>query len=162
MKAKKTFLKIAKLFMCFMMIFTLISKNASEVKAAASIYPYNPNAVIPAEYYNQYTGYKTEEMTMSSHFILTPPEGVGNISASGMKYYVPESALKNANNFGKIWWQYNNVMTVKNQKVHIRFTALSWNNTSLRYGYLGIRTKGTIGAFTPRNTRVRVQFINFC
>ena len=160
MKAKKTFLKIAKLFMCFMMIFTLISKNASEVKAAASIYPYNPNAVIPAEYYNQYTGYKTDEMTMSSHFILTPPEGVGNISASGMKYYVPESALKNANNFGKIWWQYNNVMTVKNQKVHIRFTALSWNNTSLRYGYLGIRTKGTIGAFTPRNTRVRVQFIN--
>ena len=160
MKAKKTFLKIAKLFMCFMMIFTLISKNASEVKAVASIYPYSPNAVIPAEYYNQYTGYKTDEMTMSSHFILTPSEGVGNISASGMKYYVPESALKNANNFGKIWWQYNNVMTVKNQKVHIRFTALSWNNTSLRYGYLGIRTKGTIGAFTPRNTRIRVQFIN--
>lgn len=160
MKAKKTFLKIAKLFMCFVIIFTLISKNASEVKAAASIYPYNPNAVIPAEYYNQYTGYKTEEMTMSSHFILTPPEGVGNISASGMKYYVPESTLKNANNFGKIWWQYNNVMTVNNQKVHIRFTALSWNNTSLRYGYLGIRTKSTIGAFTPRNTRVRVQFIN--
>ena len=160
MKVTKSFLNVLKILMCFVMVFTLINHNMTEAKAIATIYPYNPNAVIPAEYYNQYTGYKTEEMTMSSHFILTPPEGVGNISASGMKYYVPESALKNANNFGKIWWQYNNVMTVKNQKIHIRFTALSWNNTSLRYGYLGIRTKGTIGAFTPRNTRVRVQFIN--
>ena len=47
----------------------------TEAKAIATIYPYNPNAEIPGEYYNQYTGYKTEEMTMSSHFIPTPSEG---------------------------------------------------------------------------------------
>lgn len=160
MKAKKNFLSITKILMCFVMVFSLLNQNMVNTKAAATIYSYNPNAEIPAEYYNQYTGYKTNEMTMSSHFIPTPSEGVGNITASNMKYYVPESTLKNANNFGKIWWQYNNIMTVNNQKVHIRFTALSWNNTSLRYGYLGIRTSSTIGAYTPRNTRLKVEFIN--
>ena len=160
MKVKKSYLKVLKMLMCFVMMFTLICQNMTDAKAIATIYPYNPNAEIPGEYYNQYAGYKTEEMTMSSHFIPTPSEGVGNIAPGGMKYYVPESTLKNANNFGQIWWQYNNVMTVNNQKIHIRFTALSWNNTSLRYGYLGIRTSSTIGAYTPRNTRIRVQFIN--
>ena len=160
MKLKESYLKVLKILMCFVMMFTLVCQNMTEAKAIATIYPYNPNAEIPGEYYNQYTGYKTEEMTMSSHFIPTPSEGVGNIAPGGMKYYVPESTLKNANNFGQIWWQYNNVMTVNNQKIHIRFTALSWNNTSLRYGYLGIRTSSTIGAYTPRNTRTRVQFIN--
>ena len=160
MKLKESYLKVLKILMCFVMMFTLVCQNMTEAKAIATIYPYNPNAEIPGEYYNQYTGYKTEEMTMSSHFIPTPSEGVGNIAPGGMKYYVPESTLKNANNFGQIWWQYNNVMTVNNQKIHIRFTALSWNNTSLRYGYLGIRTSSTIGAYTPRNTRIRVQFIN--
>ena len=160
MKLKESYLKVLKILMCFVMMFSLICQNITEAKAIATIYPYNPNAEIPGEYYNQYTGYKTEEMTMSSHFIPTPPEGVGNIAPGSMKYYVPESTLKNAGNFGQIWWQYNNVMTVNNQKIHIRFTALSWNNTSLRYGYLGIRTSSTIGAYTPRNTRIRVQFIN--
>ena len=160
MKLKKITFKLSRLIMCFIMLLSLVNSNLKPVNAAATIYPYNPNAQIPGEYYNQYTGYKTEEMTMSSHFIPTPSGGVGNINASSMKYYVPESTLKNASNFGKIWWQYNNVLSVNGQKVHIRFTALSWNNTSLRYGYLGIRTTSSVGAYTPRNTRIRVDFIN--
>ena len=56
MKVKKSYLKVLKILMCFGMMFSLICQNMTDVKAIATIYPYNPNAEIPGEYYNQYTG----------------------------------------------------------------------------------------------------------
>lgn len=161
-KEKKVKQKISKMIMAFAMLFSLLADNITESNALATIHSYNANTEIPAEYATQFNGYERSDVRYSSHFITNPSGGLNsNISSEYYSKYVPESALSNSSNFGKIWWQYNNVLSYQGTKVHIRFTALSWNNTSLRYAYLGCRDNGgSLGGFYPRNTKIKIDFIN--
>ena len=162
MKQKKVLSRTMKMFLVFGMVFSMLYQNITHTQAAATIHSYNPNAEIPAEYGTQFNGYERSDVSYSGHFITNPGNGLNsNISSEYYSKYVPESALSNSSNFGKIWWQYNNVLSYQGTKVHIKFTALSWNNTSLRYAYLGCRDNGgSLGGFYPRNTKIKIDFIN--
>lgn len=124
---------------------------------ALTIYRYNSGNQVPADYGQTFTGYSS--ITYSSHFIDNPGSGLNsNIPSNLYTKYVPESALKSSANFGKIWWEYKNAITFYDKKINVRFTAVSWNNTSLRYKYLAARNPGSMGGFYPRNTVIKVTF----
>lgn len=133
------------------MLSSLISADA------LTIYRYNSGNQVPADYGQTFTGYSS--VSYSSHFIDNPGSGLNsNIPSNLYTKYVPESTLKNSANFGKIWWEYKNAITFYDKKINVRFTAMSWNHTNLRYKYLAARNPGSMGGFYPRNTVIKVSF----
>lgn len=156
-KSKKSY--FLKLLICFTFIFSIFSLVSNNIYADATIYK-GEGHTIPGRYASTFSSYNKNNVSYSSHFINNTLNNA-NIPNTSYPKMVPENQLSNSANFGKIWWQYNNAYVYNGTTINVRFTAISWNNTSLRYNYLGARSDGSnMGGFYPRNTRVKIEFIN--
>ena len=152
------------IFAVLMIISQLITVHAIDLV----IKPAEGNK-IPAEYGTSFHTTGNYNITYSEHWKQNDLNNA-SITAKDFEKYVPHNILT-SNNFGKIWWQYNDIATYEGKHISIKFTALSWD-TSWKYPngvniaptggryYLVARSTKSIGAFSPFNTRLKVEFLD--